>query len=286
MIAVYKELAMPTGPQDNPPIGSLTSMLQTKIWLVSRALILDSAVVPNHCVRNHKTVVPGTKYAYGLGTESDNGPRSHSLPQPPPLLCEQGGIQRVQGGPWGRTPPSDPRSRRGAQGALLPPPPLRGCYLRLVPKRAVGHQATPRALPQAEGVGRDPGPRTLGSGKAAEPVRGRAALASASTERRGGVGPALLAVAFARQPRRPLRCLATPGAGPGRDVTEPPPPRPHTRLQPPVDSGLPRSGGAGLRETRLLRGLLVAERPSGLRMGLGPSDTWGWGCVAIYNELL
>lgn len=115
---------------------------------------------------------------------------------------------RVQGGPWGRTPPSDPRSRRGAQGALLPPPPLRGWYLRLVPKRAVGHQATPRALPQAEGVGRDPEPRTLGSGKAAEPGRGRAALASASTDRRGGAGPALLA-------RRLRPATPTPAALPG-----------------------------------------------------------------------
>lgn len=126
MIAVYKELAMPTGPQDNPPIGILTSMLQTKIWLVSRALILDSAVVPNHCVRNHKTVVPGTKYAYGLGTESDNGPRSHSLPQPPPLLCEQGGTQSP-GGPMGQDSslrPAQPSGRSGRSPPSTSPPGL------------------------------------------------------------------------------------------------------------------------------------------------------------------
>lgn len=84
-----------------------------------------------------------------MWAESHNHPWSYSLKDHSPLLllCKQGRIQN----------PSDLRAALWELAVvLLPPVPLRGCYLRLTPKRAVWHLVTPRAWPQAGSVERDP----------------------------------------------------------------------------------------------------------------------------------
>lgn len=116
------------------------------------------------------------------------------------------------------------RTALGRLGRFPPSSSPRGCYLRLVLKRAVGDEASPRTWPQAEGDVRTDGvPHTLGGGWGKPQNLGGERRYQLWPQGTGEVGrdQALLALRLPLATPTP-RCVAWQPRGeePWRDVTE------------------------------------------------------------------
>ena len=144
-----------------------------------------------------------------------------------------------------------PEPPLGCSGCSPPSTSPRGGYLRLAPKWAIRHRATPGAWFQAGGVERDPPPRTFGGpagGKQPNVSGVGRHLPQPGAQERGAVGPGFVSASpspgYAND-----RCAAWQPRGRGAGTTSqslpcphrlPRGPRPAPSAAAPEESGFPR----------------------------------------------